>query len=193
MRQLNFSAFLFSVFLYCFSACECFSLGSVDPLHCDIVTGQCHCLPNVVGKRIYEYTSLRNRMVMSTAYILFNSFLGKRCDQCQEGYWDLHSGAGCVACGCDPIGATTGKCDQESGQCDCLPGVTGQRCDRCMDNYYDLTREGCKCKISSSVMKFPGSLSIPLYSGGFGAPGSAELHRKALRFLPVYIFNCERL
>nr|XP_039271795.1 laminin subunit gamma-1-like [Styela clava] len=97
-------------------ACECFPLGSHAGVQCDRVTGQCSCLPNVVGKH---------------------------CDQCQDGYWDIKSGSGCQACGCNSVGATTGKCDQDGGQCDCLPGVTGQRCDHCMDNYFNLSRDGC--------------------------------------------------
>lgn len=103
-------------------ACECYSLGSHDVVQCDRVTGQCTCLPNVQGKH---------------------------CDQCQDGYWDIHSGEGCRSCACHPVGATTGKCDVYSGQCDCLPGVNGQHCDRCLPNYYGLSREGCKfCECS---------------------------------------------
>lgn len=97
-------------------ACECFGLGSHAGVQCDRVTGQCSCLPNVIGKH---------------------------CDQCQDGYWDINSGVGCQSCGCDPVGATTGKCDQNTGQCDCLPGVNSQRCDSCMDQYFNLSRDGC--------------------------------------------------
>uniref|UniRef100_K1RDA1 Laminin subunit beta-1 n=1 Tax=Magallana gigas TaxID=29159 RepID=K1RDA1_MAGGI len=45
---------------------------------CDRETRQCPCLPNVTGLR---------------------------CDACLAGYWNITSGEGCSACGCDPEGS----------------------------------------------------------------------------------------
>ncbi len=39
--------------------------------------------------------------------------------------------SGCESCGCNTDFAVGGTCDQETGQCECLPGVTGINCDRC--------------------------------------------------------------
>ena len=69
--------------------------------------------------------------------------VGRRCNRCRNGYWDLASGEGCQSCNCDPIGSSTGACDEDSGQCECLPGVTGQRCDQCLPNHYGLNKAGC--------------------------------------------------
>lgn len=83
----------------------------------------------------------------------FMCWTGKKCDQCQDGYWNIESGNGCMSCDCHSIGATTGKCDQDTGTCDCLPGVTGQHCDQCRPNHYKLSREGCTCKYISIGLK----------------------------------------
>ena len=44
---------------------------------CDRVSGQCPCLPNVVGVN---------------------------CDACAVDHWKHASGEGCADCGCDPLG-----------------------------------------------------------------------------------------
>jgi Laminin EGF domain len=51
---------------------------------CDRLTGQCVCLPNVVGTR---------------------------CDRCAENHWKIASGEGCEACKCDEIGAYNDQCN----------------------------------------------------------------------------------
>ena len=38
---------------------------------------------------------------------------GRRCDQCEDGYWNITS-SGCVSCNCDSIGSTELSCDQVS-------------------------------------------------------------------------------
>lgn len=63
-------------------ACQCNQHGSVDG-NCDPVTGQCTCRSNVIGKA---------------------------CDQCVKGFWNITSGNGCQACGC---------CSNYSLQTDC--------------------------------------------------------------------------
>lgn len=64
--------------------CICNELG-VDPQggNCDRVTGQCPCLPNVIGQR---------------------------CDGCAVNHWNLASGQGCQACDCDPEGSLAAQC-----------------------------------------------------------------------------------
>lgn len=66
--------------------CECDVLGTNGTLkHCDRYTGQCPCLPNVIGTR---------------------------CDQCAPHHWKIASGEGCEACHCDEIGAKSEQCNE---------------------------------------------------------------------------------
>nr|XP_031843946.1 laminin subunit alpha-1 isoform X2 [Nomia melanderi] len=96
--------------------CRCSNLGSINTA-CDIVTGQCHCKPNVTGRQ---------------------------CDQCLTGFWGFASGAECVPCECDPFGAHNSSCHDVTGQCYCKPGVGGTRCDVCLPGYYGFSSNGCQ-------------------------------------------------
>uniref|UniRef100_A0A8C2ICI1 Laminin, beta 2 (laminin S) n=1 Tax=Cyprinus carpio TaxID=7962 RepID=A0A8C2ICI1_CYPCA len=127
--------------------CTCNFLGtersqclSRDDCVCQRATGQCQCLPHVIGQT---------------------------CDHCAPNYWNLASGRGCEPCGCDPNNAYTSACNEvllahkysshliytirnvkftcdcdprgiESSQCNrvtghcvCQQGVSGVRCDQC--------------------------------------------------------------
>ena len=66
--------------------CICDPYGT-DPNggECDQITGQCPCLPNVVGQK---------------------------CDACASGFWNITSQMGCSSCGCDPAGSTGIECNQ---------------------------------------------------------------------------------
>lgn len=70
------------------SACVCNVLGT-NQTHgpCDRNTGQCPCLPNVVGQS---------------------------CDECLPNHWKIASGQGCEACDCDPIGSDERQCNPVS-------------------------------------------------------------------------------
>ncbi|PSN35327.1 Laminin subunit gamma-1, partial [Blattella germanica] len=101
--------------------CQCYHAGTQEtgfgPPVCDQLTGQCHCKPHVVGKN---------------------------CDRCEDGYYNIISGEGCHPCNCDPVGSLNHTCDLYTGQCQCRPGVTGQRCDVCMPYQYGFSLTGCK-------------------------------------------------
>ncbi|XP_032674953.1 laminin subunit alpha-1 isoform X4 [Odontomachus brunneus] len=96
--------------------CGCNNLGSTSSV-CDIVSGQCQCKPQVVGRR---------------------------CNECKIGYWGLASGTGCASCNCDPMGSRNGSCHSNTGQCYCKPGVGGSRCDTCLSGYYGFSANGCQ-------------------------------------------------
>ena len=102
------------------SACRCHGPGSVPgprgQPQCSQEDGECSCKENVVGRH---------------------------CDQCLTGYWNIHSAAGCDPCNCDPIGSMSGECDLRTGACRCRPGVAGQRCDTCAPHHWGFGLEGC--------------------------------------------------
>ncbi|KAL3276258.1 hypothetical protein HHI36_020973 [Cryptolaemus montrouzieri] len=101
--------------------CQCYPPGTeLNPSGlpvCNQVSGFCHCKPHVVGKN---------------------------CDLCEDGYYNLQSGQGCQTCGCDPIGSLNQTCDIFTGQCLCRPGITGLRCDHCEPRKYGFSVDGCK-------------------------------------------------
>ncbi|VEN35194.1 unnamed protein product, partial [Callosobruchus maculatus] len=102
--------------------CQCFPIGTVADADsgapvCDQITGGCNCKPHVVGRN---------------------------CDTCEDGYYNLFSGEGCHPCNCDPIGSVNQTCNLQTGQCYCRPGVTGLRCDHCESRKYGFSTEGCK-------------------------------------------------
>ncbi|MGH0140402.1 UNVERIFIED_CONTAM: hypothetical protein FKN15_011079 [Acipenser sinensis] len=73
--------------------CTCNFLGtnrsqcsSRDQCECDRSSGQCQCLPNVIGQN---------------------------CDHCVANYWNLGSGNGCGPCGCDPNNAVSPTCNED--------------------------------------------------------------------------------
>ncbi|XP_067854444.1 laminin subunit beta-2 isoform X2 [Heptranchias perlo] len=104
--------------------CTCNHLGtgsnqcsSRDECACDRITGQCACLPNVIGQN---------------------------CDRCAPNYWNLDSGSGCVPCRCANINAFTSTCNEFTGQCQCRPGFGGQSCTDCQENYWGDPNVQCR-------------------------------------------------
>ncbi|XP_064457402.1 laminin subunit gamma-1-like isoform X3 [Ornithodoros turicata] len=114
-------------------ACGCNSLGTVADAQrstpeCDPLNGQCRCKANVIGRQ---------------------------CDQCRDGTWNLVSNEGCESCDCSVIGSLNHTCDARTGQCYCRPGVTGKHCDQCLPYHYGFSADGCSQCDCDSV----GSLS----------------------------------
>ncbi|XP_014473559.1 PREDICTED: laminin subunit alpha-1 isoform X3 [Dinoponera quadriceps] len=96
--------------------CGCNNMGSSSSA-CDIVSGQCQCKPQVVGRQ---------------------------CNECKIGYWGLASGTGCASCSCDLMGSRNVSCHSNTGQCYCKPGVGGTICDTCLSGYYGFSANGCQ-------------------------------------------------
>lgn len=108
--------------------CVCNSLGT-DPNAgpCNRQTGQCPCLPNVIGKE---------------------------CDKCMKNHWKIASGAGCEPCNCDQYGSLQEQCNEFDGQCRCRPGYGGQKCDQCeLNSWGDPNAEcyPCECNLQGSL------------------------------------------
>ncbi|XP_044206819.1 laminin subunit beta-2 isoform X1 [Thunnus albacares] len=84
---------------------------------CQRATGQCQCLPNVIGLT---------------------------CDHCTPNHWNLASGKGCEPCACDPNNSITSSCNEFTGQCQCRDGFGGKTCTDCQENYWGDPRTQCR-------------------------------------------------
>uniref|UniRef100_A0A4W5Q7S6 Laminin, beta 1a n=1 Tax=Hucho hucho TaxID=62062 RepID=A0A4W5Q7S6_9TELE len=108
--------------------CVCNHLGTnpatcpaVGDCHCDLGSGQCQCLPNVVGQH---------------------------CDQCALDTWNMASERGCDACSCDPNHSFGTSCNELSGQCSCKPGFGGKTCRECRELFWgepEVKCNACDC------------------------------------------------
>ncbi|XP_072281495.1 laminin subunit beta-3 isoform X2 [Pyxicephalus adspersus] len=97
--------------------CDCDPQGTATDQPCDSETGQCRCLPNVIGLR---------------------------CDQCASQYWNIASRRGCQLCDCHPRNSYSLQCNQVTGQCLCREGFGGQRCTECPVRMYGNLQTGCQ-------------------------------------------------
>ncbi|NXD69062.1 LAMB2 protein, partial [Eolophus roseicapillus] len=103
--------------------CSCNPLGtnpSTPPpqqCHCDVRSGQCHCLPNPPPQS---------------------------CDRCRPNFWNLGSGQGCQPCACHPQHALSPACNQLTGQCSCRPGFGGQACAPPPEQHWGDPRQQCR-------------------------------------------------
>lgn len=102
------------------SMCVCNEIGTNltqdGQAVCNQYTGQCPCLPNVVGKE---------------------------CNECAPSHWNLASGKGCQACECDTSGSYSLKCNLFDGQCHCKPGHGGRQCNECQENFWGNPKVEC--------------------------------------------------
>ncbi|OCT62438.1 laminin subunit alpha-5 isoform X2 [Xenopus laevis] len=83
--------------------CNCSPTGlqNKTELECDVQTGQCTCMPNVVGRR---------------------------CERCAPGFYGYPI---CRPCNCNRDGVEPSICDPITGQCHCKENVDGLNCDLC--------------------------------------------------------------
>ncbi|XP_077371311.1 laminin subunit beta-1 isoform X3 [Festucalex cinctus] len=97
--------------------CQCDLQGSLSS-ECDRVGGQCHCKPNVMGRR---------------------------CDQCAPGTYGFGAN-GCSACDCHSEGSLSHHCDPLTGQCQCREGAIGRQCSDCQPGQWGFPRcTPCQC------------------------------------------------
>ncbi|CAJ0568741.1 unnamed protein product, partial [Mesorhabditis spiculigera] len=146
--------------------CEC--NGNIDAMaigNCDTKTGEClkcighttgeeceKCLPHHFGSALthtcHPCGCHRQGAVSlechegSGVCECKDHYIGRHCDQCEEGYGDVENG--CEECGCDATGSVGSECDQVSGQCTCKQGVFGKRCDQCRPSYFQFSDSGCQ-------------------------------------------------
>ncbi|WAR26302.1 LAMB1-like protein [Mya arenaria] len=97
--------------------CVCNPIGTNKSAgDCDRVSGQCPCLPNVVGQK---------------------------CDMSAPGFWNMTEKIGAITCACDPDGSFGFECNEFTGQCDCLMGRGGRTCSECEDLFWGEPTEEC--------------------------------------------------
>uniref|UniRef100_A0A8C4RX20 Laminin subunit beta 3 n=1 Tax=Erpetoichthys calabaricus TaxID=27687 RepID=A0A8C4RX20_ERPCA len=109
--------------------CSCSLIGSQRERSCDPLSGQCFCLPNVIGQK---------------------------CDLCATNYWNFLSGRGCEPCNCDPRNSLNQQCNQLTGQCQCRPGFGGRTCSGCADGTYGNLQLQCRSCNCDSTGTLPG-------------------------------------
>uniref|UniRef100_UPI00398E76A6 laminin subunit beta-3-like n=1 Tax=Pristiophorus japonicus TaxID=55135 RepID=UPI00398E76A6 len=108
--------------------CTCNGLGCHPDGGCNQATGQCNCLPKVIGPN---------------------------CDRCAEGHWNLRRGVGCEACSCDSRNSYSQRCDEVTGQCPCRTANGGRTCggadlQKCLDYYYSVGTDCVRCNCDRS-------------------------------------------
>ncbi|XP_062396596.1 laminin subunit beta-2 [Sardina pilchardus] len=97
--------------------CHCDPQGSLRS-ECERIGGQCHCKPNVIGRR---------------------------CDQCAPGTYGFGP-HGCTACNCHSEGSLELQCDPHTGQCPCRPGAMGRQCSDCQPGQWGFPScRPCQC------------------------------------------------
>ncbi|MEE6481234.1 hypothetical protein FKM82_012797 [Ascaphus truei] len=99
--------------------------GEVD-CNCNRTSGQCPCLPKVIGQSCDRFTGPCQCM----------AGCGRNCSECQELFW---------ACNCDSRGIQSPQCDRGTGHCICNVGFEGVRCDKCARGYSGIFPNCAPC------------------------------------------------
>ncbi|XP_041059562.1 laminin subunit beta-1a isoform X1 [Carcharodon carcharias] len=143
--------------------CVCNYLGtlqaqctSADECYCNQTTGQCPCLPNVIGLmcdhcapntwklasgtgcELCSCNEVHSRIASCNEFTgqcqCMAGFGGRTCSDCQEFFWG-DPDVECMKCDCNEFGIETQQCNQTNGHCICREGIAGERCDKCARGY----------------------------------------------------------
>lgn len=154
--------------------CQCSETGSILNGICDKFTGQCYCKHDLatgldcgtcpLNYYNCEKTGCCNCPCISakapcdpiTAECTCNEgVVGKFCDQCDVGFFNLKKDSGCTKCPCDSY---RNDCDPITGECLCPPNTIGEKCELCIKGSFNHTVglgcQNCECNIDGTI---PGS------------------------------------
>ncbi|OCT94287.1 hypothetical protein XELAEV_18011955mg [Xenopus laevis] len=123
--------------------CTCIPQGSERDQPWDSETGQCKCLPNVVGQQCDQCATHHWNLASgqgcesATGQCLCREGFGVRfCTECPD-RMNGNLQTGCRACNCDFQRTLEQGCDKATGRCLCQAGINGARCDSCQRGYSD--------------------------------------------------------
>lgn len=73
--------------------------------------------------------------------------------RCEYGWFGYprEEGGKCEPCRCNKFGIVSDECDEETGQCNCMPNITGRDCSVCQANHV-LTNKGCTRKLMPCLL-----------------------------------------
>ncbi|XP_022106047.1 laminin subunit beta-1-like isoform X2 [Acanthaster planci] len=145
-------------------ACSCNDAGTVPGTVCDLHSGQCQCVPGVTSQscdycKAYHYgyntaagctpcaCDINGAVLQSCndntgVCDCHANVVGDKCNACLAEHYGLYTGTGCVPCICAANYSLDNACD-DTGQCNCKPGIGGLNCSQCAPGYYQLTTDGC--------------------------------------------------
>lgn len=72
-----------------------------------------------------------------------------KCSLFKPNAWGLKRCIGCDMCDC-AIASKSTQCNDQTGQCFCMPGAAGVKCEACAQGYWNYTASGCTSKYCSS-------------------------------------------
>nr|CAD7455143.1 unnamed protein product [Timema tahoe] len=104
--------------------------GSCQPCPCPFpgrnFARSCHVAPHRITCRCRE------------------GYTGQFCDSCSYGWFGYpkRPGGFCRPCECNRHGSVSDECDEETGQCNCKPGIASRDCSECTGRTV-LTDRGC--------------------------------------------------
>ncbi|XP_058795433.1 laminin subunit beta-1 isoform X2 [Phymastichus coffea] len=142
--------------------CGCNILGTDSSAgSCNHRTGQCPCLPHVIGQV---------------------------CDTCEDYHWRIASGQGCDPCECDVVGSVSDRCNPYDGTCECKPGFGGRRCNECQANYYgnpNVQCHPCECdEIGSASLQCDRNTGACVCHEGIGGDKCDQCDRSYIGVAP---------
>ncbi|XP_051931035.1 laminin subunit beta-3 [Hippocampus zosterae] len=132
---------------------------------------------------------------------------GPHCDQCAPGYQpnpnsQMDRPDACIRCVCNAEGTVNGgRCDDNTGLCQCKMNVEGPRCDRCKRGYYGLSASnplGCtKCScfpegsLSDICDSVTGQCPCRPHFHGLTCEACARGYWKSPQFQRCELCNCD--
>lgn len=88
---------------------------------------------------------------LSLDYYQGSKKIDYRCEYGWFGY-PREEGGKCEPCHCNKFGIVSDECDEETGQCNCMPNITGRDCSVCQANHI-LTNKGCTRKLMAYLLQ----------------------------------------